>query len=99
MSAVILEEYQPEIEIHLHKKIRFHPDLSFGEMIFYAEIESMSKGKNLPYSSRRMSEIFGVSHQTILNWVKKLINLNLIEIGVDYKGDGCNRFIKIKKPQ
>jgi len=89
-----LQEFIPETMIPLHKKIRFHPDLSFGEKLFYGEIESLSREKLCPYSSRRMSEIFGVSHQTILNWVKKLIDLGLIEIGVDYNLPVCHQYIK-----
>lgn len=96
MSTTAVQEYTPETEINIHKAIRFHPELSHGEKLFYAEIQSMSKDKHCPFSSRKMSEIFGVSHQTILNWVKKLLDLDLVEIGVDYKDPDCHQFIKTK---
>ena len=96
MSA-LLQQYEPETEILLHKNIRFHSELTFGEKMFYAEIKSMTKGKNLPFSSRKLMQLFGVSHQTILNWTKKLSDLDLIEIGIDYRNHECRQFIKIKK--
>lgn len=94
-----LQEYQAETNIPMHVDIRFHPDLTYGEKMFYAEIQSMSKKnkkENLPFSSRKLSEFFGVSHQTILNWVKKLQELDLIEIGVDYTNHDCKQFMKTK---
>lgn len=96
MSTTAVQEYTPETEINIHKAIRFHPELSYGEKLFYAEIDSMCKDKHCPFSSRKMSEIFGVSHQTILNWVKKLLDLDLVEIRVDYKDPDCHQYIKTK---
>lgn len=96
MSTSVALEYFPETEINIHKTIRFHPELSHGEKLFYAEIDSMSRDKHCPFSSRKMSEYFGVSHQTILNWVKKLMDLDLVEIKVDYKEPSCHQFIKTK---
>jgi predicted transcriptional regulator len=96
MSSVAVHDFSPETEINIHKTIRFHPNLSHAEKLFYAEIDSMSKNKHCPFSSRKMSEIFGVSHQTILNWVKKLIDLDLVEIRVDYKDKDCHQFITTK---
>lgn len=97
--ATALLEYQPETYIQFHKDIRFHPELNFGEKLFYAEIESMSKTSHFPFSSRKMSKFFGVSHQTILNWVKKLVELGLIEIVVEYAEPSClqTQFLRIKK--
>jgi DNA-binding MarR family transcriptional regulator len=92
----MLNEYKPETNISFHKDIRFHPDLTFGEKMFYAEIQSMSKKNNCPFSSRKLSEFFGVSHQTILNWVKKLVDLDLLEVGTDYKNQDCRQFLKAK---
>ncbi|MDD3471518.1 MAG: helix-turn-helix domain-containing protein [Syntrophaceae bacterium] len=95
----VLQEYQPETYIQFHKDIRFHPDLNFGEKLFYAEIESMSKHSNCPFSSRKMSKFFGVSHQTILNWVKKLVETGLLEIVVEYSEPSNlqTQFLRIKK--
>lgn len=88
--------FSPATEINIHKNIRFHPNLSHGEKLFYAEIDSLSKNKHCPFSSRQMSKFFGVSHQTILNWVKTLIDLDLIEIRVDYKHKHCHQHIITK---
>lgn len=95
-----LLDYEPETSIEFHKDIRFNSDLTFGERIFYAEIESMSR-KNIkgvcPFSSRKLSELFGVSHQAILNWIRKLSELELVEVGVDYNNPEYKQFLKIKK--
>lgn len=90
-----LEKYKPEENIVIHKDIRFNPDLTFGEKMFYAEIDALSKKGHCPFSSRLLSEFFGVSHQTILNWVKNLIRMNLVEVGIDYNYE-CRQFIKSK---
>ena len=95
MSA-LLQHYEPETEILIHKDIRFHSELSFGEKLFYAEIGSMAKGQKLYFTSRKLMQFFGVSHQTIINWIKKLVDIDLIEVGVDYKNTGYPQFIKIK---
>ena len=80
MSAV-LNDYIPQENIMFSHKLRFNPELTFGEKVFLAEIQSMSQLGNPPeLSSRRLSEMFGVSHQTIINWVKKLINMGLLEV-------------------
>ena len=95
-----LYEYEPETCISFHKDIRFHPNLTFGERMFYAEIDSISKKNEkgvCPFSSRKLSGLFGVSHQAILNWIRKLSELGLIEVGVDYNSPDCKQFLKTKK--
>ena len=90
----------PETTILLHKDIRFHSDLTFGEKMFLAEIQSLtekSEGKVFHYSSRSLSALFGVSHQTILNWIRKLTDLGLLEVGIDYNKKECRQFFKTKK--
>lgn len=92
--------YHPETNILLHKDIRFHPQLTFGEKMFLAEIQSLinqSDKKKFPFSSRTLSEFFGVSHQTILNWIRKLVDMELLEVGVDYNNPDCRQFIKLNK--
>lgn len=75
----VCQEFKPEKTITVSHSIRFNKDLVFGERIFLAEIVSLTKqGKGLNSSCRSLSKIFKVSHQTILNWIKKLIDLNLI---------------------
>lgn len=98
MSENITCEIEPRISIH--KDIRFHPSLSSGEKLFFAELESLSsknKDKKYPFSSRKLSDLFDVSHQTIVNWVKKLVSLNLIEIGLDYTNKEHKRFLLVKE--
>lgn len=97
MSNALLQEYLPETEIKFHKDIRFHPNLTFGEKMFYAEIKSISSKKYCPFSSRKLGEYFGVSHQTILNWVSHLVELDLLEVGTDYKNQENRQFITAKK--
>lgn len=95
-----LQKYDPETVIEFHKDIRFHRELTFGEKVFYAEIEAMSKKNEksiCPFSSRKLSQLFGVSHQAILNWVRKLSELGLIEVGIDYNSPDCKQFLKTKK--
>ena len=87
----IMKDFKPETTIPLHKSIRFHPDLTFGEMIFFSEIQSKN---TCPFSAKNLGNYFGVSHQTILNWVKKLVNLGLLEVGIDYKNEECRQFLK-----
>ena len=97
-----LQEYQPETNILFHKKIRFHPHLTWGEKMFYAEIKSLSEKnikKNCPYSSRKLSELFGVSHQTILTWIRKLVELDLLEVGVDFNNKYCRQFLRTKEKE
>ena len=65
--------------------IRFHSGLSWGEKAFLAEIISMTKnGKYPSLSSRYLSTYFGVSHQTIINWIKKLTRMDLLEVECNY---------------
>jgi hypothetical protein len=87
--------FQPEIR--LDKNIRFHPDLTFGEKIFLAEIQSIishNESKKFHYTLRKLSEMFGVSHQTAKNWIKKLVNLGFLEIGFNYDAQGHRQFLK-----
>lgn len=93
----LLKEFHPKTNITLHKDIRFHPDMNAGEKLFYAEIQSWTEEKNCPISSRKLSAFFGVSHQTILNWIEKLIKLDLIEIGANYSRKESRIFMKAKK--
>ena len=99
MQNAAVEFFQPEIKIS--NIIRFHPQLNCGEKMFLAEIQAIisnSETKKFPFTLRKLSKIFGVSHQTIKNWVKKLSDLGLIEIGIDYGSTEEHRqFLKIPK--
>lgn len=98
MQNTAVDIFQPEIK--LHKNIRFHPDLTFGEKMFLAEIQSIisnNESKKFPFTLRKLSEMFGVSHQTIKNWIKKLVNMGFLEIGMDYDNHEHRQFLKTCK--
>lgn len=94
-----IDLYQPETNILFHKDIRFHPELTFGEKMFLAEIQSLSQKspkQKFPFSYRKLSQFFGVSHQTMVNWIKNLVDLGLLEVGIDYNNQECRQFLKTK---
>ena len=83
--SLALECYVPEKTILFDESIRFHPELTFGEKVFLAEIQSITAdGKSVNFSSRRLAEIFGVYHQTIVNWVRRLSHMGLIKVDCDF---------------
>lgn len=95
MQNTATDIFQPEIK--LNKTIRFHPDLTFGEKMFLAEIQSLilnGKSKKFPFTLRKLAEIFGVSAPTIKNWLKKLVGLGFLEIGVEYDNHEHRQFLK-----
>ena len=90
----IVAQYKPEKTILFPKEIRFHPELTFGEKVFLAEINSMTKDKGrYPFSCNQLSKLFGVSHQTIANWVKKLVKMGFVDIEMDYANDQHKQFL------
>lgn len=91
-----IKEYQPAPTILFDKKVRLHPDLTFGEKVFLAEVQAMNQHDSCPYSVKTLSEFFNVSHVTIMNWVKKLVNMGLLEVTCDYSKKGCKHFLKVK---
>lgn len=94
MSALAL--YQPEPTISMDFEVRFHPDLTWGEKVFLAEIQSMcSRGRCLYFQSK-LAEMFGVSSVCIHTWIKKLCILGYIEIGTCEDDPGCKLYIKLK---
>lgn len=91
-------KYIPENNISIPSSIRFNPDLNHGEKLFLAEVKSMQKkGGEIPYSSRKLSELFCASHQTVLNWTKHLCALKMIEIRIDRSQKDCHYFLKVIK--
>lgn len=86
--------FEPKTVISVHRDIRYHPDLTFGERFFLSEISALGRNSSCPFSSRMLSEQFSVSHQTIFNWIKKLVSLDLLEAGIDLKNKDCKQFIK-----
>jgi len=96
--SVILQEFTPEKTILFTEKVRFHPELTFGEKVFLAEVQSMtSQGKYLSFSSRKLGKIFNVSNQTIINWVRKLNKMGLLEIDCDFDSPYNKIVIKSKE--
>jgi len=80
-----LQEYVPKKTIPFSVEIRFHPDLSYGEKIFLTEIQSMTEnGEAYCFSSRKLAQLFDVSHQTIINWVKNLTKMGLLKVDCNF---------------
>lgn len=95
----VLNEYVPSETIQFPSQIRFHSNLNFGEKVFLAEIQDMSARGNPPVlSSRALSKMFGVSHQTILNWVNKLTSMGFLEVECKFANSRGNRLILKHKP-
>lgn len=81
----VLTEYTPQETFSFPSNIRFNPDLTCGEKIFLAEIQSLSKnGNSLYLEPRALCKAFGVSHQTIINWVKNLSSMGFLEVECKY---------------
>ena len=97
MSTCYLRDVSPEEEITIHKSIRFHPKLNASEKLFYAEIDSMCGENSYYFSIKKMVNMFEVSSQTINLWVKRLIELDLMEMYVEEADYKKNKFIKTKK--
>jgi DNA-binding MarR family transcriptional regulator len=88
--------YKTEKSIELDYEIRFNPNLTSGEKILYAELKSLCNQGKCRYSAISLADLIGVSSVSITNWVKKLCELNYIEISSYPDGFG-KRFIKLKK--
>ena len=96
MQNTAVDIFEPEIVID--KTIRLNPDLTHGEKMFLAEIQSIishQETKKLHYTLRDLSKSFNVSHQTIKNWIKKLSNLGFVEIGFDYNTKCHRHYLKL----
>ena len=95
MSTVAL--YQPEKVIPLDFDIRFHPDLTWGEKFFLAELKSMCRKGKCHYHQSNLAEIFNISVVSVHSWVKKLCSLGYIEISMDENDPDCKLYIKLKE--
>lgn len=90
------KKFIPANNIPLHKSIRYRRDLTPGEKIFYAEISAMEEDGKVHFSSRKLSDILGFSHQTILNYVRRLEERDLIDVHYDQTRKDCLGTITIK---
>ena len=72
--------FEPKLNVTIHKDIRYHPDLTYGEKFFLAEMMSLTGPNSCEFSSRKLSSQFNVSHQTVINWIKKLVRMDYLEI-------------------
>lgn len=90
--------FKPKESISMSKKIRFHPKLTWGEKVFLAELLSINPGEGLRLQPLRLGKVFGVSHVTIGNWVKKLVDNGLAEIQTSDYFSG-ETYIKAKTDQ
>lgn len=96
IPILTIEEYKPETNINFHKNIRFHPKLSHGERMFYIEMCAMTKKAICPYCPRKLAPLFKVCHQTIINYIKNLIQLNLLEFVIDAEDSKGRKFLKAR---
>ena len=94
MSAA--ELYHPEPSIPLDYDIRFNPDLTWGEKVFYAEIKSMCAKGKCYYHQSSLAEMFNVAPVSIHTWIKKLCTLGFIDVSMDSEDPWCRLCIKLK---
>lgn len=90
---------EPKQTITIDRSIRFNDNLTFGEKLFLAEIQSLCSEGPCQYHRSELSNIFGVSEPSIYNWMKKLCSLGYVEI---FKGDRDpigKWFMRLKKVQ
>lgn len=93
------KKFKPKKNITIDNEIRFNRELTRGQKLFFAEIKSLienSKEKKIMYKSREMASMFNVSHQSVLNWIKRLCILGFIEIGIEYVNYKQSYSIKLK---
>lgn len=91
------EYVEPKTEIAFHKDVRFNTNLTYGARILLAEIQSMTVDGKCIYSLMRFKNLFGVTYTTLKNWIKSLVKLNLIEIGVDFENPDGSQYFLIKQ--
>lgn len=85
--------YEPSEIISLDVHTRFHPELSWGQKIFLAEIEEQSKRGRFYYHKTSLAKFFGVAGVTICDWVKNLTNRGLVEVLFDPNDTTCNTYL------
>jgi len=85
--------YEPSDIISLDIHTRFHPELSWGQKIFLAEIEEQSKRGRFYYHKTSLAKFFGVAGVTICYWVKDLNNRGLVEVLFDPNDTICNTYL------
>jgi DNA-binding MarR family transcriptional regulator len=86
-------DYTAQDHIVFPSKIRFHKHLTFGEKVFMAEIIAM---QGCEFSPKDLAQFFNVSSPTIINWVTKLISLNLIDLAADKDNPRIRMMIRPK---
>lgn len=89
--------YEPAASIGFRKEIRFNPDLSAGEKVFLAEVESMTAKGRFPFKSQAaLADIFGVSNPTITSWITRLVKKGFLEVEMDFANEDCKKFLVMK---
>jgi len=97
MTSKMISLYTPSPSIQLDMDIRFHPDLTWGERLFLAEIKSMCTQGTCYYHQNKLAELFHVSKMSISHWIKKLSQMGYIEIVFDMNDKQCKHKIKLLK--
>lgn len=93
MSKAIIS-YTPSEVVTLDIGTRFHPELSWGQKVFLAEIEEQSKAGRFYYHKPSLAQFFGVASVTIYEWVKDLTSRGLIEVLFDPSDSTCKTYIR-----
>ena len=63
-----------------------HPDLTWGEKVFLAEIRSIASHyaeNKIPYRSVKMAQHFNVSPMTVNKWLKSLVKQGYLSLALD----------------
>lgn len=74
-------------------EIRHNENLNLSQKMFISEIDSQTQNDAVPFSSRTFGLAYGLSHQTVINYVNRLEKMGYLEIFID---ENNNQFIKSK---
>lgn len=97
MTTKMISLYTPSPSIPLDMDVRFHPELTWGEKLFLAEIKSMCNKGTCYYHQSKLAELFNVSKMSISHWIKKLSQMGYIQIIIDVNDTECKHKIKVLK--
>lgn len=79
----------------LPASVRYHPDLTEGEKLLYAEITALcNKTGECWATNKYFAELYHTSERTISRWISRLIELNLVRYRL-IKDEGNRRILSI----
>lgn len=83
----------PNLNLIVPCEIRRNEDLNLSQKMFISEIDSQTQYSAIPFSSRTFGLAYGLSHQTVINYVNRLEKMGYLEVIID---ESNNQFIKSK---